>query len=89
METQQYTKGLLEMDYVRPQLDGVKFKESSYEDNTYLLEKFSLEEVKMVVWECGNDKYQGRMERGRRLFNHCRLFEPCSSLSSYLSLFFY
>lgn len=29
------------------------------------------------------------MERGRRLFNHCRLFEPCSSLSSYLSLFFY
>ena len=44
----------MEMDNVRPQLDGVKFKESSQEDNTYLLEKFSLEEVKMVVWECGN-----------------------------------
>lgn len=52
----------MEMDNVRPQLDGVKFKESSQEDNTYLLEKFSLEEVKMVVWECGNDKYQGRMD---------------------------
>lgn len=51
-----YQRRFLEVEEERPLLDGVRFNMISHEDNTFLMGKFSLEEVKGVVWEYDSNK---------------------------------
>jgi len=45
-----------EEDWVRPKLDGVRFKAIGQQHNVRLSKPFNAKEIKVVVWECGSDK---------------------------------
>ena len=48
-----------EVEWVRPKLDGVRFKEIGQQHNIRLSGPFSENEVKEAVWECRSDKTPG------------------------------
>lgn len=43
----------------RPKLGAVEFKKISSEDNDFLTKEFTEEEVKVAIWQCGEDKSPG------------------------------
>ena len=48
-----------EEDWVRPKLDGVRFKAIGQQQKSRMSEPFNETEIKVVVWECGSDETPG------------------------------
>ena len=44
---------------IRPNLDGVSFKTMTSTQREMMIEPFKKEEIRCVVWSCGNDKSLG------------------------------
>ncbi|KAI5416951.1 hypothetical protein KIW84_041809 [Lathyrus oleraceus] len=60
-----------ESNFHRPNLDGVEFKQLSWEERLYLETPFDVEEVKEVVWQSENDKSPGPEGFNMNLFKAC------------------
>ena len=48
-----------EPEPLRPKIDGIRFQVISHQQNDSLIARFSEEEVKEAIWECGSEKSPG------------------------------